>query len=185
MMQTTIVKISLLLQFLRIFKAGTMRWICIIEITVVALWGLAFFIIGWFPCFPVRGAWERDIGATCYGFGLGDVQEFILMFKFHSASNMVLDFAVFLTPMVIFRSPNLKTKNVLGIIGVFGFGATYVIPYTLTDYLILAKFNLLTYMKCRGDLGLASDCHQRKPSSYAPIHRLHVVRASHDRPLMP
>jgi hypothetical protein len=123
MMQTTVVKVSLLLQFLRIFKAGTMRWVCIILITVVSLWGLAFFIIGWFPCFPVRGAWQRDISATCYGFGLGDVQEFILMFKFHSASNMVLDFAVFLTPMVIFKSPSLKTKNVLGIVGVFGFGA--------------------------------------------------------------
>lgn len=146
MMQTTIVKISLLLQFLRIFKAGTMRWVCIIEITVVALWGLAFFIIGWFPCFPVRGAWQRDIGATCYGFGLGDVQEFILMFKFHSASNMVLDFAVFLTPMIIFRSPNLKTKNVMGIIGVFGFGAMYVSSDTSENGVALAKANSLTYI---------------------------------------
>ena len=37
--QTSIIKISLLLQYLRIFKAGTMRWICISLLTIITLWG--------------------------------------------------------------------------------------------------------------------------------------------------
>jgi hypothetical protein len=121
-MQTTVVKLSLLLQFLRIFKAGRMRWLCIGLMTVISLWGLAFVFMGWFPCFPVRGAWQRSLGAKCYGFGFGSKTEFIAIFKAHSASNMVLDVCVFLTPMIIFRSPKLKRKNLLALAGVFTFG---------------------------------------------------------------
>lgn len=93
-------------------------------LTLVSIWGLGFFIIGWFPCFPVRGAWERNIGARCYGFGLGDVQEFIAIYKAHSASNMVFDIAIFLTPLVLFTRPSLKRRSLLAMGGVFVFGAT-------------------------------------------------------------
>jgi hypothetical protein len=122
LVQTAVVKISLLLQYLRIFKAGLMRKWCFTLITIVSAWGTAFAFTGWFPCFPVRGTWQREIGAKCYGFGLGDVQEFIMMFKIHSASNMVLDVLVFVTPMVIFRTPTLKRKNLMAMAGVFTFG---------------------------------------------------------------
>jgi hypothetical protein len=122
LVQTAVVKVSLLLQYLRIFKAGLMRKWCFILMGIVSTWGLAFSFTGWFPCFPVRGAWQRNIDAKCYGFGLGNVQDFIIMFKIHSASNMVLDFLVFVTPMVIFRTPTLKKKNLLAMAGVFTFG---------------------------------------------------------------
>jgi hypothetical protein len=101
-----------------------MRWTCIVLLVIVSLWGLAFSFVGWFPCFPVRGAWQREIGAKCYGFGLGRVEEFITMFRVHSATNMVLDVAIFLTPMVIFKTPKLKVKNILAMAGVFTFGGT-------------------------------------------------------------
>jgi hypothetical protein len=45
------------------------------------------------------------------------------MYKAHSASNMMWDIAIFLAPMVLFRTPNLKPKNVLAMAGVFTFGA--------------------------------------------------------------
>jgi hypothetical protein len=122
LMQTTIVKLALLLQFLRIFKSGAMRWTCFVLIAIVSLWGLAFSIMGWFPCFPLRGTWQRNIGAKCYGFGFGDAQQFITMFKVHSTSNMCLDVAIFLTPMVIFRTPTLKTKSLVAMGGLFTFG---------------------------------------------------------------
>jgi hypothetical protein len=121
-MQTTVVKLSLLVQFLRIFKAGKMRWVCIGLITIVSLWGLAFTLMGWFPCFPIRGAWDRSIGAKCYGFGYDNTAEFVSLFKAHSATNMVLDICVFLTPMIIFKTPKLKTKSLLALSGVFTFG---------------------------------------------------------------
>ncbi|KAF1849755.1 uncharacterized protein K460DRAFT_390421 [Cucurbitaria berberidis CBS 394.84] len=136
--ETALIKVSLLLQYFRIFKAGIMRKICIGLLVLVSLWGLGFSIVGWFPCFPVRGFWQRTIGAKCYGFGFGNVQSFIAMFKAHSASNMVLDFIIFLTPLVLFRTPHLRVKNVLAMTGVFAFGAIVVSTSVWRLYSIVA-----------------------------------------------
>ena len=84
---------------------------------------MGFFIAAWFPCFPVRGVWDRTIPATCYGFGLGDVESFVAMFKAHAASNMAFDVIIFIAPMVLFGRANLRPKNVLAMAGVFAFGA--------------------------------------------------------------
>lgn len=123
MTESAIIKISLLIQYLRIFKAGAMRWTCIVLLVILSLWGLGFFIVGWFPCFPVRGAWQREINAKCYGFGLHDVPSFVNLFKAYSASNMAFDIVVFVVPLVLFRTPNLRMKNAFAMSGVFAFGA--------------------------------------------------------------
>jgi hypothetical protein len=120
---TAIVKVALLTQYLRIFKAGPMRWLCIGLLVGVILWGIGFSIVGWFPCWPVHGYWNRNIPAKCYGFGFGDVASFLEMYKAHSASNMMWDIMIFLAPMVLFRTPNLKPQNLLAMAGVFTFGA--------------------------------------------------------------
>jgi hypothetical protein len=123
---TAVIKISLLLQFLRIFKAGYMRMICLGLIGLVSVWGLGFAFAGWFPCFPVRGYWDRTVAAKCYGFGFGDIghdtNEFVAMYRAHSASNMVLDVSIFLTPLILFGRPNLKMKSLLSMAGIFALG---------------------------------------------------------------
>ncbi|KAH3917075.1 hypothetical protein HBI56_122630 [Parastagonospora nodorum] len=142
--QCALIKLSLLLQYLRIFKSGIMRWVCITLIAIVSLWGLAFMFVGWFPCFPIRGAWQRNIGAKCYGFGLGNVNEFIMIFKIHSSSNMVLDVLVFLTPMVIFRTPTLKIKNLVAMAGVFTCGAI-VVGISIWRLYVISNTQAATY----------------------------------------
>ncbi|KAL5120583.1 hypothetical protein ACEQ8H_001602 [Pleosporales sp. CAS-2024a] len=124
--QCVLVKLSLLCQYLRIFRAGTMRWVCYILLGIVTLWGSAFLFIAWFPCFPVRGTWDRTVTAKCYGFGMGNIQDFIMAFRIQSSSNMVLDILIFLTPMVIFRTPTLKTRNKIAMMGVFMGGAAVI-----------------------------------------------------------
>ncbi|KAI4696592.1 uncharacterized protein J4E88_000769 [Alternaria novae-zelandiae] len=121
-----VIKIALLLQYLRIFKAGLMRWICIGLLVAVTLWGIAFSITAWFPCFPVRGYWDRTVSANCYGFGLGDLDSFIATYKAQAATNMLFDISIFIAPMVLFRTPNLRSKNVFAMAGVFTFGAIVV-----------------------------------------------------------
>lgn len=79
--------------------------------------------MGWFSCTPVSGYWNRAAGAKCFGFGFSNRGSFIAMFKAHSATNMFFDLAVFATPLILFRTPNLKPKNVLALGGVFTFGA--------------------------------------------------------------
>jgi hypothetical protein len=121
--ETTVIKVSLLVQYLRIFKAGRMRWLCLGLAGLITLWGLAFSFIGWFPCFPVRAMWDRTGTFKCYGFGYSDRASFIAMFQIHSATNMVFDLAVFVIPLVLFRAPNLKGKNFLALAGIFSIGA--------------------------------------------------------------
>ncbi|PSN68649.1 hypothetical protein BS50DRAFT_619467 [Corynespora cassiicola Philippines] len=122
---TAVIKISLLFQYLRIFKAGAMRWICLSLLVLITLWGCAYGFIAWIPCFPVRGFWDRTINPTCYGYGFRDAASFIATFESHTALNMTFDLAVFLTPMVLFTEPNLKKKNVLAMTGIFLFGAVH------------------------------------------------------------
>ncbi|KAL6706100.1 hypothetical protein ACN47E_006016 [Coniothyrium glycines] len=126
MTETTTIKISLLLQYLRIFRAGTMRWICISLIIIVTMWGIGFSFSGWFACTPVRGAWDRVIPSKCFGFGLGNVDDFIAMFRAHSTTNMTFDIIIFLAPMVLFRTPNLRRNNVIAMGGMFTFGALVI-----------------------------------------------------------
>lgn len=47
---TAVIKLSLLLQYLRIFKAGTMRWVCVSLFVLISLWGLTYSFMAWFPC---------------------------------------------------------------------------------------------------------------------------------------
>ncbi|KAF2625596.1 hypothetical protein BU25DRAFT_473709 [Macroventuria anomochaeta] len=124
--ETAIIKVSLLLQYLRIFKAGRMRWLCLSLLVIVSLWGLAFSIVGWFSCTPVSAYWRRSAGAKCYGFGFDDRESFIAMFQAHSATNMFFDLIIFATPLVLFRTPNLKFENVLALASMFTFGAVVV-----------------------------------------------------------
>ncbi|KAF2794936.1 hypothetical protein K505DRAFT_241057 [Melanomma pulvis-pyrius CBS 109.77] len=121
-----IIKISLLFQYLRIFKAGTMRWISLTLLVIISLWGLAYSIMTWVPCFPIREFWDRKETTKCYGFGFNDQESFIRLFESHTALNMVFDFFVFVTPLVLFKQPHLRLKNIIAMTGVFLIGGSVV-----------------------------------------------------------
>ncbi len=64
------IKLSLLLQYLRIYERGRMRIFCRAMIGIISIWGLVFSFMAWFPCFPVRAYWDWEITeATCYAWG--------------------------------------------------------------------------------------------------------------------
>ena len=123
---TALIKISLLFQYLRVFKEGIVRWICICLLIFVALWGTAFGFMAWFPCFPVRGYWDRSIGPRCYGYGYNDNATFIATFQTHTAINMMLDLAIFLIPLVLYRQRGLRRQSLFALTGLFTLGAVYV-----------------------------------------------------------
>ncbi|KAJ4987283.1 hypothetical protein SVAN01_07294 [Stagonosporopsis vannaccii] len=137
--ETAIIKISLLLQYLRIFKAGRMKWVCVTLLVVITLWGLGFSSVGWFSCSPPSSYWRRTPDAKCYGFGFSDRDSFVAIFQAHSATNMFFDLAVFATPLVLFRTPNLKWKSILALAGVFTFGAVVVLLSVWRLYTIVTN----------------------------------------------
>ncbi|KAJ8112505.1 hypothetical protein OPT61_g5133 [Boeremia exigua] len=125
--ETAVIKLSLLVQYLRIFKSGHMRWICIVLLVVISLWGIGFSIVGWFSCSPPSSYWSRTPTSKCYGFGFADRDSFVGIFQAHTATNMFFDLAVFAVPLVLFRTPKLKLRSMLALAGVFTFGAVVVL----------------------------------------------------------
>jgi hypothetical protein len=141
-MSTMLIKLSLLFQYLRIFDAGATRTVCIGMIILTSIWGIAFSVMAWFPCFPIRAYWEWSLtGATCYAYGMVSVSfinttenvdgatgtkergPFVTTYESHSALNLILDLCVFLTPIsIIWRKQRSKRENI-AILGLFALGA--------------------------------------------------------------
>lgn len=65
-MSNALVKVSLLLQYLRTFVEPILRRLCITLIVITCAYGIAFGFMAWFPCIPVEGFWRRDVRAFCY-----------------------------------------------------------------------------------------------------------------------
>jgi hypothetical protein len=119
------VKLSLLSQYLRIFRDGYRRRISLALMILVSVWGAVFIFMAWFPCFPVSGYWDKSMvpPAKCYGFGYRTLPEAKNTLFAFSGSNMIFDVAVFLVPLTEYFRPGLKRKQILAMTGLFAFGS--------------------------------------------------------------
>ncbi|KAI1479486.1 hypothetical protein F4774DRAFT_126707 [Daldinia eschscholtzii] len=113
---TTLVKLCLLSQYLRIFEPGSRaRTVCWIGLAVAGLWGTGFSFCALFPCFPVSGFWDWMSPARCYGFGSKLPEELAGTFAGHTASNAVLDAMVLAIPVPLYFRSSTAWKQRLGI----------------------------------------------------------------------
>ncbi|KAF2642350.1 hypothetical protein P280DRAFT_467718 [Massarina eburnea CBS 473.64] len=149
--ETAVIKMSLLVQYLRIFRAGIMRYMCLTLLCLVALWGLSYGFLAWFPCFPVQAMWRRAEfpNAKCYGFGFNffELEEFIALFESHTALNMVFDISVFTMPMVLFTRPHLRKNSIFSLAGIFMIGAVVVMTSIWRLYsIVLNRAATLPYI---------------------------------------
>ncbi|KAI4942274.1 hypothetical protein J4E91_010248 [Alternaria rosae] len=124
---TAFIKISLLLQYLRLFQQGVRRIICIVLLALVIIWGLTFSFMAWVPCFPVRNFWDRQPGSKCYGFGYRSVNEAKFTILAFAATNMAFDIAIFLVPITEYFRKDLRRKQVLAMTGLFALGSIVVL----------------------------------------------------------
>jgi hypothetical protein len=122
---TVFIKLSLLLQYLRLFRDGYRRTMTLTLLVIVTLWGSGFAFIAWFPCFPVSGFWNKHMipPAKCYGFGYRTIKEAKNTLFAFSGSNMLLDLAVFLIPLTEYFRPGLKRKQVIAMTALFVLGS--------------------------------------------------------------
>ncbi|KAF2091648.1 hypothetical protein K490DRAFT_14541, partial [Saccharata proteae CBS 121410] len=128
-MSTTLIKISILVQYLRLFKSHlTLFRVCIGLLVVVTVWGTVFFFCLIFSCVPVDKFWNLSEPGHCFGFGVGttDSTQFYHTFTAHSASNMVLDIIVLTLPAFALSSINLEGKRKFAIVGLMTLGAIVV-----------------------------------------------------------
>jgi hypothetical protein len=103
-----------------------MRRICLGLLGVTTVWGCVFMFVGWFDILPPSGFWDRSVKTKCYGFGFGDdgIRGYIAVFEAHAASNMCLDLAIFVMPLVLLKNRKLKMQTLLAMAGVLVCGAT-------------------------------------------------------------
>lgn len=121
---TVYIKLSLLCQYLRLWDQGHRRSVTKALLLIVVLWGSAFQFMAWFPCFPIRGYWDKsmDPPAKCYAFGYRTSDEAKSTLLAFAGSNMLLDIMIFTIPLTEYFRPNLKRKQVLAMTGLFFVG---------------------------------------------------------------
>lgn len=128
----TFIKLAILFQYLRLFAEAAntttssqyrlARRITISLIVISSMWGIAFFLIAVFPCTPIAKDWNTQLEGTCFGWGSKVPDEFFAMFVGHSASNMVLDLLVLLTPVPFLSMLRIAGKSKAGLITLFTLG---------------------------------------------------------------
>ncbi|KAF6802826.1 integral membrane protein [Colletotrichum musicola] len=121
---TALIKLALLFQYLRMFEHGTKsRFITVFVIVVTALWGIAYSLLAWIPCWPVSAFWDlKTTNATRWAFGSHDPVIFARTFESHVGINVALDLIVFAIPINLFLESSLRTKSRLGLLGLFTMG---------------------------------------------------------------
>ncbi|POS76514.1 hypothetical protein DHEL01_v205084 [Diaporthe helianthi] len=117
-----LVKVSLLIQYLRTFVDPLLRRLCITLTLITCAYGIAFSFLGWVPCIPVEGFWRRDLNAFCYAYGSTDKHQVYITVVLANALNMVLDVMIFVLPIpLLFRKDTVRNTKV-GLLALFGLG---------------------------------------------------------------
>ncbi|KAL6863259.1 hypothetical protein ACO1O0_003504 [Amphichorda felina] len=86
------VKFSIAALYWRIFKSASIKLPLIILTTLVAMWGIAVFLLTLLQCIPTRGFWDKSIGASC------DVDANKFLFAI-SIPNILIDVALLALPI--------------------------------------------------------------------------------------
>ena len=111
----TIVKSSILCQYLRFLVNPTVRRVCWTMLAVVVLYGACAVLGSIFACTPVTSFWDqKNHQGHCIN---------LMAFWFTNASlNIVSDVAIWILPMPALRSLQLPPKQKYSVIFVFALG---------------------------------------------------------------
>ena len=126
-LSVTCIKLALLFQYLRIFaERPGYRLLCRAMLVISAIWGIAFAIPSWIPCWPIATYWDFSIDGRCWGFGSRNITEFMKVFVSQAITTAVLDFIVFIIPAHLYFQPDTNRATRWSLVGLFVLGLTYV-----------------------------------------------------------
>lgn len=122
---TSLVKIAILLQFLRLFDARSRyRTATLIMLYITSLWGLGFSVISWFPAFPVSAFWDlTNQTAIRYGLASLRVNEFTGTLTALNTTHMALDLVILGIPVPYYLKSKLSWRTRLSLLGLFIIGS--------------------------------------------------------------
>ena len=120
---TALIKISLLLQYLRIYERGT--WIYRITqllLVLVCLWGFAYSFLSWGCCLPSPSAFWNLTYKGCYGFASPIAANAIATIESHASVNMALDVVVLTMPVPMLFKKDTPFKTKMGLLVLLAMG---------------------------------------------------------------
>lgn len=118
----TFTKVSILLQYLRIFPPGSQsnrfRMMCFAVLGLVSVYGAWTFFGSIFECWPIPYFWDKSIDGHC-------MNQYIVWF-FNAGVNIATDFIIVILPIAQIRQLNLPKRQKRLLIIVFGLAGLYV-----------------------------------------------------------
>ncbi|KAK7722958.1 hypothetical protein SLS57_004814 [Botryosphaeria dothidea] len=111
-----LVKISILLQYIRVFATKKMQTACRIVLTLNSMFTIETVIISVFDCTPIPFFWDKTIkGGHCVDFGA--------MWFSHASVNIAFDLIIVILPMPVINSLKLPRRQKIALMGIFALGA--------------------------------------------------------------
>jgi c-di-AMP phosphodiesterase-like protein len=107
-------KISILLQYQRLFSNTMIRKVILVGLVFLTCWGITLCFLLPLVCIPVAAFWDPNV----HGFCLDNGTIWYIM----AAVNVFTDFAVFTMPIPVISSLHLPTKQKAMLLIVFMLG---------------------------------------------------------------
>ncbi|KAI0127162.1 hypothetical protein BJ170DRAFT_595043 [Xylariales sp. AK1849] len=118
------IKLSLLFQYLRLFEKGSWPYrLSVGTIVAVALWGTAYSLLAFIPCWPVSDFWYSPPDAKCWAYGAWSTEELTATFYSHTSLNMILDIIILAIPFHLYFKGNMTFKMRMGLLALLLMGA--------------------------------------------------------------
>jgi hypothetical protein len=117
-MATALIKMSLILQYLRAYEDRKLRILCYSILTVTILWGTAFSILGWYNCNPQSAYWNWAMPHHSWGFASLIATEFYTTYMIHATTNMALDSLVLAISLPLLFARDTPRRGLLALLTV-------------------------------------------------------------------
>ncbi|KAF4545160.1 Integral membrane protein [Lasiodiplodia theobromae] len=137
---TSSIKLSLLLQYLRIFPRNThptMFRILLGLIAIVTTWGVTYLFLIIFACTPVDKSWNLMKEGKCIMFGDFHPRNAYTAYASQTASNMFLDTIILITPIPLLYKTRVGKRAKFGLIGLFSAGSLVVTTASLRLWFVI------------------------------------------------
>jgi hypothetical protein len=123
--QTSLIatKMSILLQYRRVFATPRMRLACTILIGFLAVYGTWTIVSAWANCVPLAKFWDPTVPGFCF-------DKKALWFS-NSAIHILTDILILFYPMPVLRSLQLPKKQKFALMAVFALGGFVLITSVL------------------------------------------------------
>ena len=124
----TTTKLSVLIQYLRVFPGHTVHRVCWINITFISVYGIWTFFGSIFMCNPVQYFWDRSIlNGHCFN-------ELAFWFS-NAALNIITDIITIAIPMPMLKSLNIPKRQKFALMGVFALGGLCVFFFSNPSFI--------------------------------------------------